>query len=504
MADNDALQESEQDFSIPGQDEADSGGFASGGSLANAQPSGGPSPSPVSQTPSSASVSAGSGPSEMPKASGRALILGNLLKSILSGAMAGAAQGSPAMARGFGAQQQARLQQEAKQRQQQKDQQDAMLKMDAHQMNVVKFHTAQMQQAIMANQMPHLDDAHNQKIVDSLEQSTAFDRKEGLMQDEQEVDGEGMEAYSTAVKLAGQLNGKAGAGSQDRYKVGITDGSDLAHLKFNVYKANMNGSTTRDVFTGMDADGNPQYKSMTGKYVDLDALESKNRLTVTQDATKETLKDLHKTLGNQKPPETQDEADFRLSQLNTVLQMHPDPVAKQLATNEVANIKKNYAALPKTQQQAKERQARAGAEIRGEVSLDTKTKAGNIAGEQALRYADDYLKSKQYDGPGDEALLEKFFELAKPSSGFRMTKQQIDLLTTARSWIEGAKAKAGHVEGGVLFSDQQRQQIANTMQRLEKAKTGTGGPATKPIYASAPGKPRQVSTDGGRTWQPVQ
>ncbi len=92
----------------------------------------------------------------------------------------------------------------------------------------------------------------------------------------------------------------------------------------------------------------------------------------------------------------------------------------------------------------------------------------------ALDYADTYAQSV-HTGSGDEALMEKFFELAKPSSGFRMSQPQIDMLRTARSWMEGTKALAYHALTGTWFSDEQRNQIMATMKALGEAKVkGTG------------------------------
>jgi hypothetical protein len=103
-----------------------------------------------------------------------------------------------------------------------------------------------------------------------------------------------------------------------------------------------------------------------------------------------------------------------------------------------------------------------------------------VAGPQAaVNYASNYLASKQYTGPGDEALMEQFFEMAKPSSGFRMSQPQIDMLKNAQSWMNSAEAAKRHATTGTWFSDLQRQQIAQTMSALGTAKgiTGTGGGA---------------------------
>jgi|HubBroStandDraft_6_1064221.scaffolds.fasta_scaffold02778_7 hypothetical protein len=336
-------------------DYSQSSGGASQGAL---QPSGGtqvpPSPqnAPQGALPGGGVASTNDDDQQMPQVSGRALFMGNLLKTILSGGLAGAAQGSPGMARGYAAQQQAVQNQRNQQEQAQQQANQNMAALDAHQTHLLQMHTIQMQQAVMAHNMIHLDDGHNQNIVDSLEKSTTFDRKEGLMEDEHEVDGEGMSAYSNAVKLAGQLNGKQGTDSQSRYKVGVLDGTDLGHLKFNVYKANMNGRVTRDVFTGLDDKGQPNYQPLTGNYTDLDSLEQANRSKVTQDATKDLIKTVMQTLGKPESlPKTQVEADGRMGQLNSFVKLTEknNPQASQVAQSEIDSIKKMYPNLPKNE-----------------------------------------------------------------------------------------------------------------------------------------------------------
>jgi hypothetical protein len=99
----------------------------------------------------------------------------------------------------------------------------------------------------------------------------------------------------------------------------------------------------------------------------------------------------------------------------------------------------------------------------------------------AQQYANDYLANGRFTGAGDEALQEKFFELAKPTTGFRMTQPQIDMLQNSRSWMQGASAHIRHATTGTWFNDDQRQQIVGTMKDLADAKmkgqTGAGGGA---------------------------
>lgn len=92
----------------------------------------------------------------------------------------------------------------------------------------------------------------------------------------------------------------------------------------------------------------------------------------------------------------------------------------------------------------------------------------------AVKYGQDYIKSGQFTGPKDEALLEAFFEVAKPSSGFRMSQPQIDMLMKGRSWMDSAEGIAYHAKTGVWFPPEQRQQIVDAMQARAASKGGGG------------------------------
>lgn len=96
--------------------------------------------------------------------------------------------------------------------------------------------------------------------------------------------------------------------------------------------------------------------------------------------------------------------------------------------------------------------------------------------EDAQRYADMYMNGNNFTAAGDEALMEKYFELAKPSSGFRMSEPQMQMLNQGRSWMEGIKAKVTHLfsPNAPYFSDEQRRQIVNTMKMVAAAKNANG------------------------------
>ena len=104
----------------------------------------------------------------------------------------------------------------------------------------------------------------------------------------------------------------------------------------------------------------------------------------------------------------------------------------------------------------------------------------------AQSYANDYLSNGVFTGPGDEALQEKFFELAKPSTGFRMTQPQIDMLRDSRSWMNSAEAQALHAKTGQWFTAQQRKQIVDTMNQLAKAKLGASQSGRGNTFSTTP------------------
>lgn len=128
---------------------------------------------------------------------------------------------------------------------------------------------------------------------------------------------------------------------------------------------------------------------------------------------------------------------------------------------------------------------------------------------EAFNFADMYMNSKQFSGPSDEAMMEKYFELAKPSSGFRMTQNQMDMLLHARSWMGSLQGRAYHAASGKWFSDHQRQQIYDTMKMLAQSKgvdTGGGGQTQelRPPGEAGPNMKWQHRTNNGKVeWRQV-
>jgi hypothetical protein len=102
--------------------------------------------------------------------------------------------------------------------------------------------------------------------------------------------------------------------------------------------------------------------------------------------------------------------------------------------------------------------------------LEEKGNADIEAADAAVSYAENYVKSGQFTGPRDEALMEKYFEVARPSKGFRMTQPQQDMLNNSQSWSNSAGAKLRHATVGTWYSDQQRKEIVDAMKDLNTAK----------------------------------
>jgi hypothetical protein len=127
-----------------------------------------------------------------------------------------------------------------------------------------------------------------------------------------------------------------------------------------------------------------------------------------------------------------------------------------------------------------------------------KAQASTEPAKQALDYATNYGNMPVHTGPGDEALMEKFFELAKPSTGFRMSQQQMDMLKNAQSTMGGMEAHLRHMTTGTWFSDNQRKQIVSTMGDLARAKglsvDSTGQPGSG---SQSDGKPNASAQPSG-------
>jgi hypothetical protein len=108
---------------------------------------------------------------------------------------------------------------------------------------------------------------------------------------------------------------------------------------------------------------------------------------------------------------------------------------------------------------------------------------------------DDYVKNGVFDGPGDLSLQHEFFTATQPSTGFRMTKVQQDILQNSQNWLNSWKAKVHHATTGTWFSDKQRQQIAKAAQDAINAKK-------RALQGTAPQGQREPASSGSKGLAP--
>jgi hypothetical protein len=451
-----AAQTDESDFSIPGDDVGSD-----------------PTPPPAPQTSPTGQPSAAATPSTPPpEVTGKAHFLGNLLRTILSGVQNAPGNPNNALDRGF-------MAASPQNQQKQKVAADtAQSEADIARSNASIAQMKAVNYKYMMARQPQEQQLKDMETLNKFTQQVIDDKGEVLSEssNQKAAEAESMRVRSTDPRV------KAGAG--DVFMMPHNDGK---------------GGTAFSVVYIAHADKTQKAMDYENPYYDPEAEEGTINAQKTfhigigeptlgsahfmdnlnKAAAAKTKSDSQDYASIAKMPESNpNEVSAKLSRYNSEKSSntHHYQQNKDLTDREITRLQ----GLHGTEQSDDVAKIKAGVGVRN----DAKDAEGKKAGDAAVNYADTYLNGKSYTGPGDEALLEKFFELAKPSTGFRMTKQQIDLLTTARSWIEGAKAKAGHVEGGILFSDEQRKQIVTTMKALAASKGGGGN--------SAPVRPKNV------------
>jgi hypothetical protein len=113
----------------------------------------------------------------------------------------------------------------------------------------------------------------------------------------------------------------------------------------------------------------------------------------------------------------------------------------------------------------------------------------------SFNYGSDYVARGNFTGPGDEALMDKFFDLARSSVGFKMSTPQQKMLLDSQSLLNKAKASFAHnfTPNAPYFSTKQRQDIIDTMNQLAVSK----GLAVQDGRASLPPLARAAAPTGG-------
>lgn len=71
--------------------------------------------------------------------------------------------------------------------------------------------------------------------------------------------------------------------------------------------------------------------------------------------------------------------------------------------------------------------------------------------------------ANQNTGPGDYGLTMRFVEATKPSTGFRFTNTELQLIQSRRGLVDAANARMGGVTTGVMYDAHQRQQMLDVM-----------------------------------------
>lgn len=471
-----AAQDDEQSFSIPGQDGdddnptvgADTGGF-------------GPTGSPQPQTPSTAQPSATATPSTQPKVSGRALFLGNLLKTVLSGIQNAPGNPRNAFDRGFMAnspQNQQAIQ--TQQAQAQANVQKTLTDADAEKVQTSLTAMKALQYEYLLKRMPQ--DEQNKH----LEQIDAF--KTNLIKEGAEVVAEG-DDEKAADAQAFKLNGsdERATKSAGRFYSLPTINSD-GTAKFDVVYV-----PTKDVLQHDWT--SPDGKITLQAGMPMGAAFGKVVETLNKDAQDQTKSD-HQAMAKALSPNVPDaEVNQTIAWLesqqkqNTALyQQNKTAVDAQINTLKTAH---------QANQADRENTARAGAQIKQDVKDEDadKQEAKNI--DKAVKFADSYIGSKTYTGAGDFALTEQFLEAVKVSKGFRMGSAQFDRIDKGRSLVDGARARWDSGVKGTLFGPEQRQQVVDTMHMMQQAKTGGGAAPTRPKNVPA----NAVWDSGARQWR---
>jgi hypothetical protein len=438
----------EQDFSIPGQGDSDT--------PPSVQMTPGAPPSAVA-TPSTPQMPTYDPGDEQqtdadmsgPKVSGRAMFLGNLLKTILVGGAAGVASSGSKFGNAVKAGMQAG-DPAAKQLKQAKVQ-TALSEADQAKLQTSITGMKALQYEYLLKRLPQEDQLAHLKSISDFKQ---YIIKEGATveaegDDEKASDAQAMHLNGTDPRALNHTGKFYSLPTMDE------DGKPKFDIVFVPSK-----DTLQSDYTWTDPDGNEQtipagtpMSGALGKFVEAQQKGAQNQ-------TKEQHKQLGDALKPNVPdteiPQTVGWLENQQKQNTPLYQQNKNAVDAQINTLKAAH---SQAQADKIAQQ------RAGAQIRQEGADEKANKGAS----DALNYASIYEKESP-TGSGDEALMEKFFELAKPSTGFRMSQPQIQMLATARSWMDSAEAKAMHATKGTWFSDDQRKQIIHTMKDLAAAK----------------------------------
>lgn len=456
-----AAQDDEQGASIPGQDDDNP---TAGVDLSGGTPVGSPQPQTSSQQPASAT-------STPPKASGRALFLGNLLKTVLSGAQN--VQGNPnnAFDRGFAqnSPQNQKLQQ-AKVDTAQSEADQAKLQTSITGMKA-------LQTEYLLKRLPVEDQLKHMEVI------SAF--KDTLIKEGASVEAEGDDEKASDAQ-AMHLNGtdpRALQHSGHFWSLPTMDESGKP--KFDVVYVPTKDALQND-FTWKGADGEEHTITAGTPMLGLPKMVEQLQKDVQGDT-----KSQHRQMADALKPNVPDaEIPQTVGWLKTQKEQNT-PLYQQNKNAVDAQINMLQAAHGQIHSE-KLAEAKAGAQGKLDVKNEQTEKENAESITHAVDYADRYTKSGAFTGPGDFALTEQYLEAVKVSKGFRMGEPQFRRIDQGRSLIEGARAAWGKGTKGTLFSPEQRQQIVGTMHMMAAAKGASDG--------KVPARPSNVPANA--VWTP--
>jgi len=334
-----AAQDSEEDFSIPGED------AGSLGNTTEVPPVAAPAASGVQSVQPPRIPAAPYGTQfDQPKASGRAMFLGNLLKTILSGVQNAPGNPNNAFDRGF---------MQASPQAQQVRQADISKVQSEADLAKMQATIAGMKAIKMKYQIDRMPQEEQEKYTQALGEF-----KSSLIKSGASVEGKGTDpqALDQQADLMNRTDPRATSHAGTFWSIPEPTEPGKA-AKFDlIFVPGKNRLQESKDFTlpngetlhldqGMELDG------AVGKIIEKLAGNAK-------DTSAEFVKSMHATLGNSKMPETQADADLRMKQLDSFIGLagSTDPVWTHLAEQEKAAIQQNYRTLPKTKAETKPEQ----------------------------------------------------------------------------------------------------------------------------------------------------
>ena len=502
MADNEALQDSEQDFSIPGQDEADEGG------IMGVPQQGAPPPSPQQQQAQAAQTQPQpQQAAPAPRISGKAQFFGNLLKTLLTTVQN--TQGNPnnAFDRGFhNASPQVQQEQQANLS---KVQSEA----DLAKMQVSLTGMKALQYEYLLKRLPAELQEQHMKVVSEFKQNLI---KEGASVEAEAADEKAADGQATYLN-GSDPRSTGHAGKFYSLPTMDTDGKP----KFDVVYV-PNKDTLQNDFKWEDSEGNEHsiaagtpFSGALGKFVEL---QQKDAQSQTKNEHKMMADALKPNVPDAQIPQTVAWLQNQQKQNTPLYQQN-----KNAADAQINVLQSAHGMIQKD----KLDQARAGAQMRSDIKQDELTSSTKTMTEAAPRVVDfvdkiNKLIDENESGLGPSASRWKEFKAGKIGLGdaaFTKLRTDVGLLTTLLMRMHvGARGGEYIMKHFQDLIDSSKQSPENLRAALGEIRSyaqdvakdgGKGGQSSSSIDADL-GKPVYVQgklvghTKDGKTMTPVQ